>query len=261
MKKALLRYFTGTGNSLKVMNICKDKLKDKGYETVISSILEENKINENEFEIFGFCFPVFALGLPRIVYKYLAGMNELEFHKKTFLLVTGGDKDNNGWALSDGISMLNIKGYDTAYTDLITMPNNWSYEHMNSKEETDELFKHADDKITVIIDDFINGKTYYKPFNFYKFGKIRSKIIYELFKNLGIKRLWKIFRINDNCIGCGLCERICPTKSIMLIDRKPVWKNTCEQCTRCINFCPQNAISLLGMKKDKIQYHEPGFKP
>ncbi|MCD8125381.1 MAG: 4Fe-4S binding protein [Lachnospiraceae bacterium] len=33
----------------------------------------------------------------------------------------------------------------------------------------------------------------------------------------------KNFRVNDNCIGCGLCETVCPKNLIRLQEGKPVW--------------------------------------
>ncbi len=60
--------------------------------------------------------------------------------------------------------------------------------------------------------------------------KIASKTGSELrsINNIRIAIPWqckatKNFRVNDNCIGCGLCETVCPRNLIRLQDGKPVW--------------------------------------
>ena len=51
------------------------------------------------------------------------------------------------------------------------------------------------------------------------------------------------FYVNENCIGCGMCEAGCPKKAIEMQDRKPVWiMDHCDLCSACINKCPVEAI-------------------
>jgi Pyruvate/2-oxoacid:ferredoxin oxidoreductase delta subunit len=86
---------------------------------------------------------------------------------------------------------------------------------------------------------------------------------YWSFKFLGIQNMWRMFKTYDTCSGCGICVRICPTRSIRLADSKPVWSATCEQCMRCVNFCPDEAIyqSFGGDTIVKNRYIEPDFNP
>jgi ferredoxin len=259
--KILLSYFSGTGNSFKVIRTCKELFESKGYEPAVYPVNADYAMPDDDFEFYGFCFPVYGLGLPRIARKFISGMKPLDENKKAFLIVTGGDKDNNGWSLQDGIDALKLKNIDVTYADLIHMPNNWAYEHMSTNEECEELLDKAGCKTKDIIEKFLGGETYHKPMNFYKFGKLKSRIIYSLFKNRGIKKMWKLIRADANCTGCGLCVKMCPVKAVTMTNGKPKWNALCEQCMRCINFCPANAISEIGMKKIKRQYHEPGFVP
>ena len=75
--------------------------------------------------------------------------------------------------------------------------------------------------------------------------------------------MWREFRTDHTCNSCGLCEKLCPTKSIQIVNKKPKWANTCEQCMRCVNYCPEQAIFQKGGGniKGKNNYYEPGFKP
>ena len=50
----------------------------------------------------------------------------------------------------------------------------------------------------------------------------------------------------DKCIGCKLCEKVCPSTAIAVtaMDRKAhVRDNICHQCTSCQQVCPKSAIS------------------
>jgi len=79
-----LRYFTGTGNSLKILDTCKDIFIQFNHESTISEInFEETNLNESD--ILGFCFPVYAFGIPRICRKYLKSINK--FNKRQFVSI------------------------------------------------------------------------------------------------------------------------------------------------------------------------------
>jgi len=112
--------------------------------------------------------------------------------------------------------------------------------------------------------EIIDGIRKYHKFNYpERYSKFRFYREYLLFRYLGIYNLWRLFKVYDTCTGCGLCADICPTCSITIINKVPVWRKTCEQCMRCVNFCPAEAVyqSHGGVTKGKNKYHEPGFKP
>ena len=60
------------------------------------------------------------------------------------------------------------------------------------------------------------------------------------------QEVWNHFiQIKDNCIGCGICEKVCPSSSIHIVDGKAVYHfNHCQTCLACAHACPQKAIGL-----------------
>ncbi|MBE6493463.1 MAG: 4Fe-4S dicluster domain-containing protein [Methanosphaera stadtmanae] len=53
----------------------------------------------------------------------------------------------------------------------------------------------------------------------------------------------KGFKITEKCIHCGICEKVCPQKSIL--DLGEIYKiqdNHCLHCGICFENCPVNAI-------------------
>jgi pyruvate formate lyase activating enzyme len=48
------------------------------------------------------------------------------------------------------------------------------------------------------------------------------------------------------CVGCGLCEKICPRDAIAL-DRFPrILRNRCDRCLKCTEECPSGAMYRIG---------------
>lgn len=52
------------------------------------------------------------------------------------------------------------------------------------------------------------------------------------------------FTINDQCVGCGMCVKICPTAAIAGGPRKRhrVDTGTCIDCGACGRICPHGAV-------------------
>jgi len=71
----------------------------------------------------------------------------------------------------------------------------------------------------------------------------------------------KKFRVEPElCIHCGLCEKNCPTDTIMMVEGLPTWVNAhCTKCTACINRCPKEAIQYGRGTKKRNRYVHPIF--
>lgn len=57
----------------------------------------------------------------------------------------------------------------------------------------------------------------------------------------------------DSCIGCGLCERVCPSNAINVVNetkKAEIDKSLCHQCTECKDVCPKNAIKYSNTLKN-----------
>ena len=70
----------------------------------------------------------------------------------------------------------------------------------------------------------------------------------------------KSFFVDENCISCGLCEKICPVQNIRLKNDKPTWTHNCEMCFRCLNYCPKDAIQFGKSTIEKKRYKNPFIK-
>lgn len=262
-----LKYFTGTGNSLKILETCRNLFQESGNDVQISEVsLSEKSVPDSD--LLGLCFPVYAFGIPRLCYRYLRRIKKFNQCKKVFILITAGDADESGFAIKECVRFLKRKNCEIIYTNVIEMPVNWTTSpappYPPNKEEALEIIKKGELKTKEIVSDIENGIKKFHRFNYPKrYSKVKFYRDYWMFKFLGLQHMWRLFQVYSSCNGCSFCAKICPTNSIRMIDKIPSWSKTCEQCMRCVNFCPQESIYQLqgGDTKGKNKYREPDFKP
>ena len=81
------------------------------------------------------------------------------------------------------------------------------------------------------------------------------------------------FYTDDQCKGCGICAKVCPTYNITMEEKRPVWHHRCHGCNACVAYCPTRAIQfkspnvykelgtlitkMLRLPKKRKRYHHP----
>lgn len=61
------------------------------------------------------------------------------------------------------------------------------------------------------------------------------------------------YSIPELCIGCRICERICPFGAITMVDKKAVMNEAmCKGCGLCAGGCPTGAARLRHFKDEQI---------
>lgn len=84
---------------------------------------------------------------------------------------------------------------------------------------------------------------------------LMTKIAYPIYKR---GRKTAKFYTTDACIGCGLCERLCPCEAIKLESGRPKWvEDQCVLCLACLNRCPKAAIQYGKKTIRRNRYQNP----
>lgn len=50
------------------------------------------------------------------------------------------------------------------------------------------------------------------------------------------------YTVNDNCIHCGICAKVCPANNITVTENSVEFSDHCEVCYGCLHNCPQHVI-------------------
>lgn len=97
------------------------------------------------------------------------------------------------------------------------------------------------------------------PINFEenKNARIYRDLLIKKIQNLGVEGLaynWPSIKVNNNCWGCGICERLCPQSAIKISEDNGEYSfihnhNRCTHCGLCKTVCLDKSIELVSVKR------------
>ena len=253
-------YFSATGNSLWVANKVSHSLNEPLVS--IAEALQQEKTeytlcpNERVF----FIYPVHSWGPAILVNRFIKKMNLKGYvNQSIFSIATcGSDCANTTTIIKKWLAVKNIL-LTASYS--ITMPNTYILMrgfYVDSKDIVQAKIKDAPNILIKIIQAIKNEKYSVKYYNKTSFPLLKSALLYPAFVRFTIGK--NKFHSTEKCISCGLCEKICPTDNIKLINKIPVWNDSCVQCSACIHRCPMQAIEYGKITKTKQRYIHPDLK-
>nr|WP_307991833.1 EFR1 family ferrodoxin [uncultured Niameybacter sp.] len=239
----MIYYFSGTGNSKWVAEELGKKLN---LETMdIIDLKDQNPIQMNDEEPIGFVFPIYAWAPPKVMMDFIKGIKN---HKNNFKFIVCTCGEEVGTALKKA-----VKEYAIHSCYSIIMPNNYILGiDIDTEEVTIKKIKKAKKQIEHISQEICTKKSVYEVEQG-SFGAIKSNLVAPLFQKYATST--KPFYVEDTCIGCSICEKVCPLNTIKLVDGKPVWNKECLQCLSCINRCPKEAIQYGKKTKGRGRYY------
>ena len=123
---------------------------------------------------------------------------------------------------------------------------------IHQKNEAQSIIKKADPVIKEAA-SYIQQHLLFPEMSLHLKDKLQSSIVNTVFYPLFVKAA--AFYSTGECIGCGLCETLCPLKNIQIKDCHPVWGKDCTHCMACIARCPKEAIEYGKKSKGKNRYY------
>ncbi len=245
----MILYFSSTGNCRYIAESLATSLKDQAV-----SILESDHVHLKSGEKLGFVFPTYFWRLPSIVTDYMNRLTLTSEDAQPYIYFIATFGGTSGQTATYMRRHLKAKGYRLSFAYGIKTVDDWTvwYDVQNWEEIQGILQEEARQLREAT--DFIRGGTLGRKM------KHTLPMIAVMGSNYfyGRARRTKHLHVEDTCIGCGLCEKECPTKSIQLKDGRPVWVNRqCTMCLHCLHSCPKFAIQYDDKTKQHGQYRHP----
>lgn len=287
MTNTVVYYFSGTGNSYAVAKDIAGKMNAEM--TSIAEVIHSEKVNISA-EVIGIVFPDYHSGLPNIVKRFISKIDSF-YEKYIFGVCTYGGK-GPGLTIRYLEQLIESKGGKLAAGFSVSMPYNYIMPSISFKkfafcitlknvsvEKQQQMFSDWNKKLETVT-DFVNDRKegiyetsaefLLKFIDFIKLKESFGKYIW--LKMAGYTRRTDLsfpesrrlmdygFQVNEECIGCGTCEKICPVSNIKFIGNKPCWQHNCEQCFACLQWCPRSAIQFGKNTENSKRYHHPDVR-
>lgn len=229
-------YFTATGNSLYVA-----KQMDDNRISIAQAIHDKKKIYAADR--IGVVCPIFGHELPELVKEFLkAARFQTDYF---YILLTYGNR--HGGAAELAKEYAEGLGIHPAYIQVILMVDNFLPGF--DMEEQKALDKKVEGQIRRIQADIAQKRVYISPVT--ENDRNVNKAFLARIAQMGPGPGHDLYEITEECIGCGICAKVCPKKCFHLEGQKSVWnRDGCIGCMACIHSCPMMAIRLKMPEKN-----------
>jgi ferredoxin len=224
-------YFTATGNSLYVAKQIEGELLS------IPQLMKEGQLVLSDDAV-GIVCPVYGGEMPKMVRKFLKKASiRTEY---LFFINTYGMSDS--LAKSNAVAAAAEAQLKVSYVNSIKMVDNFlpGFEMQKQMDTAGE--KKIDEQIAAVCQDIAQRKV-----NAPSLGPVQKAGMALIHATMGKVVLKDTaaqnYIVNENCIRCGICAKVCPANNITVL-KQVVFGYRCENCYACLHNCPKNAIHL-----------------
>lgn len=252
-EKLKVFFFSGSGNTEHLASLFSSELS-KNFEVLsinIDNIMRKGDKFDDNFAKAGLIYPVHALNAPKNVIKFMKKYLPKGKNRTFFIVKSPGDPFFNGGATYELRKILSERGYEITLEETVVMPANVFIGYRD--EFIEKIFETAHRKVKRFSEKVAENRiSLHKNPLWLRF----STWFFSRLEFCGSPFFGKDLKVSKNCNSCGLCEKICPTENIKLINGKPKFSWKCIICMRCIYKCPEDAISpfLFSILKVKNYY-------
>ena len=243
----MILYFSATGNCKYVAGRLASAL---GQEAL--SMLDCIQRGEYSFadDAIGIISPTYFWGLPSLVKEFLqkaAFRADYLYFISTYGTTPGA---------SDSIAHRAIRGktIDAFYS--VRMPDTWTpVFDLSTPEKVAAFTKTTEAEIDEAICKI--SKSHKNRHMSPRTPAFLAEWIAQPLYN-GTMRRTAHFRVEDSCVGCGLCAKKCPVQAIEMREKRPTWvQEKCTLCLGCLHRCPRFSIQYGKNTRRHGQYTYP----
>lgn len=223
-------YFSATGNSMYVARQIEEK------PVSIPQVIH-NDSQEYTAEAIGVVAPVYGHELPPMVKEFL---KKAKFKTDYFYMVlTYGNR--HGGAAELAKQFCDTCDIKVNYINVLVMVDNWLPGFDMDKQK--KIDKHVDENLKKILMDLSAHKNRIAEVT--ETDRAAHREFLGRMSHMPEDAWQHLLKVTDACVGCGICEKVCPSASIKVVDGKAVHiPGNCQTCLACAHACPQKAIGL-----------------
>lgn len=225
----MIFYFSATGNSLYAA-------KSLDAEIVsIPQVIDRSDLHYRADRI-GIAAPVYGHELPRMVKEFIWRADfDTDY---LFLILTYGNRHANAVELAQDV--FESAGKRVDYIHTVLMVDNF-LPAFDMKEQM-ALDKHVDGQLSAIKRDIAEKK---REIEEVTEQDRQAHANYVDMVRHQPATVWADFDFTDQCIGCGICTKVCPAGCIHLEEKRAVRTGEdCQACMACVHVCPERAIKI-----------------
>jgi len=248
-------YFSGTGNSLHVARELNRRLPGATLVPMVGAL--NDGCIETQADTIGVVFPIHNLSIPVVVRQFLQQV-DLTSAGYIFAISTRLCLDR---VFSDIDRILAKQGKSLDASFAVEMP--CTYTPMFEIPPREDIavmeaeLQRRLDEIQVVVGNKQANRQKDEPW-VAALGRLVYPVVSTYMRIVRFPDMARSFYWDSKCTGCGVCEKVCLSGRIKLVNGKPEWMNhiDCSFCFACLHYCPAQAVQLRGRKTDsKARYH------
>ncbi len=232
-------YFSATGNSL-----TSAELLAKGLDAELIPVASTKHLRKVivKTDAVGFVFPVYYGDMPYPVREMIA---KTVFQPDSYVFICTTQRGHAGAAAKRMDQLLRTRGQKLSLSVGVMMPGN---SFINEPQVDAKYLAEQEKNVKDLIPRIMNREA-------------EDHTTDELLPLMPVAspNNFRGITADETCVGCGVCEKVCPMENIVIRDGHAQIGDDCSSCLACFHWCPTEAIWMSRQENiaRRSKYHHP----